>query len=320
MPGRVPCAIRGMEVVVRGSSVGLVFFAALSAGCVDDVGSDADALSADVAVAPDMARVELDAAPSEPDAEPDMAGPDARFESTLPEWCQGQPEAFSFFVTSMDALWALSGSHPDDMGGGFGGNFGGLEGADAICQTIGEATGHGHKTWKAFLSATDDGDGDPVHAIERIGDGPWHDAYGRLIAEDLAGLMGSRPAGHEQAVNDLPDECGVPLTRLGDAHDVVTGSNREGRLFDPDPESTCHDWTSDDPNVGAGGATGIQAAMRSKLRCGHSFPRAGGRGGRNWVSDHGLVGCGKGAVLIQSFDGQCIGCLGGYGGLYCFAR
>ncbi len=131
----------------------------------DAVGGDAttpDAMGSDTTT-PD-ATLE-DTAPDTPPDDPVTDGP-------LGEWCVGQPEDFSFFVTSMDALWILSGSDPGDLNGGFGGDFGGITGADEICQTIGAATGFGHKTWRAFLSATDDGTGNAVHAIERIARAP----------------------------------------------------------------------------------------------------------------------------------------------------
>jgi hypothetical protein len=240
------------------------------------------------------------------------------YSGLLTNWCSAQPANFSFFVTSMSALWKLSGSVPDDLAGGFGGNFGGIAGADKICQDIADATGHGDKTWRAFLSATNDGTGSPVHAIERIGTGPWYDANGRLVATGISGLLsGSRPDGDAQSTADLPDECGVPLTALGDAHDVVTASNDQGRLDSTDPASTCNDWTANTGAVGSGGG-GLGPVM-----CGHSFPRAGGGGGgQNWRSDHGLRGCDKGANLLQNGagEGTCIGCSGGYGALYCFAQ
>jgi len=245
-------------------------------------------------------------------------------DGSLEGWCTGQDENFSFFVTSMSGLWALSDSADGDMDGGFGGDFGGLAGADQICQQLATATGHGDKTWRAFLSVTDDGSGQQVDAIDRIGSGPWYDANGRLVADDLAGLSGERPDGEAQSVDDLPDECGVPLSALGDAHDIVTGSDENGRLYSSDPDTTCNNWTSSDGSVGGSG----------DLMCGHSFPREGGPGGggpgggpggdegANWVSDHSLHGCGKGANLIQDGpgSGSCIGCGGGYGAFYCFAE
>lgn len=248
----------------------------------------------------------------------------------LADWCEVETDELSFFVTSMAALWTLSGDSLSDMRGGPGGNLGGLAGADKICQQIGAATGHGDRTWRAFLSATDDGNGNVVHAIERIGTGPWHDANGRLVSNDLAGLLSERPAGEEASVEDLPDECGLPISLLGDAHDVLTGSNKQGQLQSTDPESTCMNWTSSDGSIGSSGGGGGPGPVNPKaVLCGHSFPREGDGGpgpggknaGKNWMSDHAIRGCGKGANLIQNGPGTgtCVGCSGGYGAVYCFA-
>ncbi len=285
---------------------------------------DLGASGTDAAAAIDAGSVDSGADPVDSGVSQDAtvvadAGTTNPFQGTLDNWCTGQPANFSFFVTSMNGLWTLSGDPINDLNGGFGGNFGGVAGADLICQTIAEATGFGHKTWRAFLSATNDGSGNAVHAIERIGNGPWYDANGLQVATGLAGLAGERPDGDARTIDDLPDECGVPLTQLGDAHDVVTGSNAQGRLNNTDPQWTCNDWTTV-----TGGSTGGNRPPRGMgVMCGHSFPRmgGGGRGGRNWVSDHPLRGCGKGANLLQNGAGvgTCIGCSGGYGALYCFA-
>lgn len=248
-------------------------------------------------------------------------------ESPLVNWCQIDDDKFSFFVTSMAALWTLSGDELSNLSGGFGGNYGGIAGADKICQTIGAAVGHGDKTWRAFLSATDDGQGNQVHAIDRIGKGPWYDANGRLVATGIAGLQKTRPDGDILSTDDLPDECGIPLSIIGDVHDIPTGSNALGKLNNTNKDSTCNDWTSSSGTVGStgGGKAG------GTVMCGHSFPReveggggpggGPGGGGKSWVSDHPLRGCGKGANLLQNGPGTgtCIGCSGGYGGLYCFA-
>jgi hypothetical protein len=251
---------------------------ALAAGCPGqpDPGGDDD----DDAPAGDGAPPAPDAAP--PDAEP------------LP--------LFSFFVTSLDTMRAQSGSQD-----GFGGDLGGLAGADVICQTAAANVGFGAKTWRAFLSVQDDGNGNQVDAIDRIGQGPWYDRNGRLIANDLAGLQSTRPAGDPQTVNDLPDEFGVPLHMYGDTHDVLTGSNTEGRLESLDPVTTCYNWTS---AVGPG--------TENEVRCGHSWPAMSGQ---HWITAHRVRGCAPGVNLIQNGpgEGDCVGCGGGWGGIYCFA-
>jgi hypothetical protein len=185
-------------------------------------------------------------------------------------------EPFSFFVTSLRAMQELSGS-PDGFGGdlrfGETGAGAGLRGADKICTTIAEKSLAGNaKTWRAFLSATQGEDGAQVDAIERIGEGPWYDRVGRLVAANKADLAQVRPEGADAAiVDDLPNEDGVPnhapdpMAGEVDNHDVLTGTNDEGKLFSPDAGSTCNDWTS---AVGSAG----------RPRCGHSWPRRGGPG------------------------------------------
>ena len=220
---------------------------------------------------------------------------------------------FSFFVTSLAAMRRLSGSQ-----NGFGGNltFGmptGLEGADKICQTIAEGEGHGHKTWRAFLSAVRGPNGQQVDAIDRVGEGPWYDRNNRLIAMNRAGLTsGNRPSGDAQAVADLVDEKGRgrPTTGPNDTHDTITGSNRMGRLRSPgNLNNTCQDWTVATTNP----------AMRPQIGFGHSWPS--NVSGVHWIEVHTGRSCVPGVNLVSGGggDGSSIGAGGGYGAFYCFA-
>lgn len=228
-------------------------------------------------------------------------------------------EPFSFFVTSQVAMISLA---PDENG--FGGDlrFGeqtGLAGADKICATIAETSmpGSSAKQWRAFLSATAGGENDgAVNAIDRIGEGPWYDRNGRLIAMNIEGLLDVRPDGDAQAVMDLPNETGEPNHSPGgvmvDNHDTLTGSNAQGELDSANPEDTCADWTRNDAALGS-------------PRLGHSWPRNAGNlaMGGNWMSDHNAQGClpkvntNQDGGGPQNCDG--VGCGGGYGGIYCFA-
>lgn len=215
----------------------------------------------------------------------------------------GSEGNFSFFVTSLAAMRRLS-----DSEDGFGGDLGGLSGADEICQMIAAGEGAGNKTWRAFLSATTGGEnGGPVHAIDRIGEGPWYDRRGRLVAMNKAGLLMDRPDGDNTVAGNLPDEKGEPLMQNGaDDHDVLTGSNRMGRLNAMDSGSTCNDWTS------AIGSTG-------RPMCGHAWPA---RSGMNWMQAHNCPGCAPGVNLVQTGGGMgsnTVGGGGGYGAIYCFA-
>src|SRR5215470_2008692 len=77
----------------------------------------------------------------------------------------------SFFVTS--------------VGPGDGGNLGGLVGADQHCQNLATAAGAGNRTWRAYLSAVGAGSAVCTNARDRIGRGPWMNAKGVTIAENL---------------------------------------------------------------------------------------------------------------------------------------
>lgn len=185
-------------------------------------------------------------------------------------------DKFSFFVTSYAALQRLSKSQ-DGFGGdlrfGETGAGAGLRGADKICTTIAEASmpGAGAKKWRAFLSASDDGSGTPVNAIDRIGKGPWYDRLGRLFGSSIANIAQTRPADADASIkNDFPNEDGVPNHQPDptqpavDNHDMLTGSDATGKFYDA--TATCLDWTSAEGNIDVEG----------KPRVGHSWPRSGG--------------------------------------------
>ena len=229
---------------------------------------------------------------------------------------------FSFFVTSLRAMQRLSGSQA-----GFGGDlrFGrsdGLEGADEICRQIAETSmpGSGAKGWRAFLSVTKGPGGRPVHAIDRVGEGPWYDRLGRLVAQNKADLVHDRPRGGDPLiVHDLPNEDGVPNHapdgQKVDNHDVLTGSDARGQLYSTDWSSTCQDWTS---KVGRDG----------RPRVGHSWPRRFGPGfpataAESWISVLDEAGCAPGVSLVEMGPPDpnvpTVGSGGGYGGIYCLA-
>ncbi|MGC4087159.1 MAG: hypothetical protein QM756_04495 [Polyangiaceae bacterium] len=233
---------------------------------------------------------------------------------------------FSFFVTSIGAMRELSGSQD-----GFGGNlkFGeatGLAGADKICKTIAEKSlaGAGSKTWRAFLSTV----AGPVHAIDRVGAGPWYDRLGRVVALTRADLIHDRPMGADAAIiNDLPNENGIPNHTDGkpgctgnncpDNHDVLTGTGPDGKLHSTITSTTCNDWTDASATAPAGGG----GFMGNGPWCGHSWPRQGS--GVNWMSALAEGGCGPGVNLAETGGPQqgvyTVGTGGGYGGIYCFA-
>ena len=268
-------------------------------------------------------------------------------------------EPFSFFVTSYAAMQRLSGTS-DGFGGDLRyGEADGLSGADKICREIAESSleGAGKKSWRAFLSVSKGPDGEPVHAIDRIGKGPWFDRAGRLVAMTREDLLHDRPSGADPNIaDDLPNEDGVPNHapdgEMVDNHDILTGTNDKGQLYEGEHNATCLDWTS---------ANGSD----SRPRVGHSWPRdfskfrprgdggmpSGDRvdmgwrpptlpdggidrskfdpsklgevNGVNWMSSLNEAGCAAGASLTEmgppNPDNPTVGSGGGYGGIYCFA-
>jgi hypothetical protein len=249
-------------------------------------------------------------------------------------------ERFSFFVTSLRAMRELSGSE-DGFGGdlrfGETGEGAGLRGADKICGTIAEQSmpGSGQKQWRAFLSATSGGpDGGEVNAIDRIGDGPWYDRAGRLLAMNKQELVATRPTSADPMIrNDLPNEDGTPNHNPDgsgevDNHDILTGSNAMGALASDDPRVTCADWTKSEPDP----ADVPQVGHSWGRDLGGGSPGSGGPSGAamgggynptHWIEAHGAPGCAPGVGLVDSgFPDQndpTVGGGGGYGGIYCFA-
>ena len=142
----------------------------------------------------------------------------------------------SFFVTSATSVT---------------GNLGGLTGADATCQRLATAAGHGGTSWRAYLSVSRDpsNNNQVTHAKDRIGNGPWYNANRVLLANNLTELH-SRTG--DPAV--FVDENGLwisgqwPGSPAGVQHDILTGSNADGTLA---VGLTCSDWTSDSTAVSA---------------------------------------------------------------------
>jgi hypothetical protein len=142
----------------------------------------------------------------------------------------------SFFVTS--------------VGIGKGGDLGGLAGADAHCQRLAAAVGAGGKTWRAYLS-TQARPGEPaVNARDRIGRGPWHNSKKLPIAADLAELNGDTielaRLGSNLFKQSALNEKGELINGAGDTpnmHDMLTGSQTDGRAYTDSADHTGNNWT-----------------------------------------------------------------------------
>jgi len=184
-----------------------------------------------------------------------------------------------FFVTS--------------TGMGKGADLGGLKGADAHCQKLATAAGAGERVWRAYLSTAGDGKRG-VFARARIGNGPWYNARGILIATNTTDLhLYNKTITLETAL----DESGNRIKGRGDKpneHDILTGSQDDGTPYFPrdGKDHTCSNWTSS----GEGSA-----------QVGHHDRHGGGN--PSWSSAHGSRGCSQEALTKT----------GGAGKFYCFA-
>ncbi|MEY4550746.1 MAG: hypothetical protein RL685_6941 [Pseudomonadota bacterium] len=246
---------------------------------------------------------------------------------------RGPRPFFSFFVTTQLGLFSLgAGQHapaPDPVNG-YGGDLGGIAGADEICSKLAQRSNPGDtKLWRAFLSTAGAFGGLREDAIDRIGTGPWYDFAGRKLAENLAGLLPAgdregRPSGADpQLAAMFTGENGERVRDDVDIdnHDVLTGSGGDGRLFD-DGEAgviaTCEDWTSKSRQ----GRPGGPSATGGQVPVGHSWPRSNTEG-RHWISEHTVNGCEPGVDTdggtAAPRDDFRVGAAGGYGGFYCFA-
>ena len=177
------------------------------------------------------------------------------------------------------------------------GNLGGLAGADQICQTLAQAAGAGNHTWHAYLS-TQAANGEPrVNARGRIGPGPWYNAKGTMIAANVADLHGDNARDRNNIQKDnVLTERGEVVKGFGDMpneHDMMTGSDSDGRAFPADIDSTCGNWTSDGTD--------------HKAMLGHS-DRSGGNN-TSWNSAHLSRDCTNPGLVAT----------GGAGRFYCFA-
>ena len=187
----------------------------------------------------------------------------------------------TFFITS--------------VGAGKGADFGGLAGADRHCQKLAWQAGAGHRTWRAYLSQSTWGDQLSIHARDRIGKGPWHNAKGELIANNVEELHTKPNLNKKTALNEKWD----PVNGRGDKpnmHDILTGSKPDGTAYTGDNNMTCNNWRS----------SGDGAAM-----VGH-HDRVGfgaDASARSWNSSHLTAGCSQSALPKT----------GGAGLLYCFA-
>ena len=192
-------------------------------------------------------------------------------------------QPMGFFITS--------------VGPGDGANLGGLDGADQHCQTLAQAAGAGSRTWRAYLSTLPAGGQPGIHARDRIGEGPWYNANGQIIAWSVADLHGDIQVDRNNIRKPTAvDENGDEVNGVGDQpnqHDILTGSDSRGYAILGSPDTTtCGNWTSN-------------SAGRAMV--GH-HDRLGGPNA-SWNSVH----------LSRSCSQEDLIATGGNGLFYCFA-
>jgi hypothetical protein len=198
----------------------------------------------------------------------------------MPSRAEPPSGEMSFFVSS--------------TGSGKGGDLGGLSGADQLCQSLAQAVGS-RKTWRAYLSTNASPTTPTVNARDRIGSGPWYNAQGVLIASTVENLHADNKINKQTALT----ERGVPVNGRGDQpnlHDILTGSQPDGRAYVGDKDTTCGNWT----NSGEGAAV---VGHHDRLGLSEEPPA------KSWNSSHLTRGCSQEALATT----------GGAGRLYCFA-
>jgi hypothetical protein len=198
-----------------------------------------------------------------------------------------QSPTMTFFVTS--------------TGPGKGADLGGLEGADRQCQTLAQSAGAGGKTWRAYLSTQAAGNVPTANARDRIGPGPWQNFKGDVVATNVDDLHSDN---NKLGMQTSLTERGTMLPGVGytpNYHDVLTGSQADGRAFPTGEDKTCHNWTSS-----AQGAAMLGHIDRKGLR--------DDAASKSWNASH----------LSRGPDGGCsqndLKSTGGNGLLYCFAE
>jgi hypothetical protein len=193
----------------------------------------------------------------------------------------------TFFITS--------------AGPGKGADLGGLEGADQHCQSLAKAAGAGDRTWRAYLSTQASALADPkaVHARDRIGAGPWHNAKGVMIARNVDDLHSARNNLTKESALDEKGALVNGRTDKPNKHDILTGSRTDGTAFAPAPlpDMTCGNWSK-------GGADGSAMTGHHDRIGPVDHPWA-----TSWNSSHPTRGCSQDALRSTGGDGL----------FYCFA-
>jgi hypothetical protein len=180
-------------------------------------------------------------------------------------------------------------------GSGRGGDLGGLAGADQLCTTLASAAGAGNHTWHAYLSTQAGSGGTAVNARDRIGPGPWRNAKGVVVANNVTELHGTNNLSKQTALT----EKGDVVNGRGDTpvmHDILTGSQPDGTTIAGSVDTTCGNWTKSGEGaamLGHSDRTGLDDSVPAK----------------SWNSSHQSRGCSIDALKMTGSDAR----------IYCFA-
>lgn len=201
---------------------------------------------------------------------------------------QPNPKEMTFFVTS--------------AGPGKGADLGGLEGADQHCAKLAKAAGAPDRTWRAYLSTQAPGlrDTNFVNARDRIGNGPWQNLYGVVIATGVDELHSPASKLTKQTAVTEKGEIVPGTGEKPNRHDILTGSRPDGTAFPGAPfaDMTCGNWTKGGPDGSA--MTGHHD---------RAGPMMTSTWATSWNSAHPSLGC----------DIEKLRSTGGEGYFYCFA-
>ena len=206
-------------------------------------------------------------------------------------------------TTVLAACGMMGGDSKTDMtffvastGSGKGADLGGLGGADQLCSRLASAAGSSGRDWRAYLSTVPAGGSPGVNARDRIGPGPWRNAKGVVIAQNVTELHGANNLNKATALT----EKGDPVNGRGDTpnqHDILTGSQPDGTAIVGAVDTTCGNWTKSGDGaamVGHHDRTGLDESAPAK----------------SWNSSHQSRGCSYDALKATGGDAR----------IYCFAR
>jgi hypothetical protein len=195
---------------------------------------------------------------------------------------QAQQADMSFFVSS--------------VGPGKGADLGGLAGADAHCQALAKSAGSTSANWAAYLSTTEPGGNAGVNARDRVGNGPWKNVKGVVVATSVENLHSASVSINKQTALTEKGEALPGSGDPGNIHDILTGSDPQGMFSTAGGDTTCGNWTKSGDGsaiVGHVDRSGLGKTTRHMT---------------SWNSAHGSRGCSPDQLKAS----------GGAGLIYCF--